>query len=116
MFTDLMPLQGVLTGEGLSTGLAEKRFVTSMGIPMTLQVVLTIKGQSTHIAGEWAWGGSRILHGTVDRGLWNILRRVRGVVLHLGRLRPVWFRGTVVIVVVQLSVGHDRRHRLSGSV
>lgn len=34
MFTDLMSLQGVLTGESLSTGLAEERFVAGMSIPM----------------------------------------------------------------------------------
>lgn len=34
VFADLVPFQGVLTGESLSTGLAQERFVTGVGIPV----------------------------------------------------------------------------------
>ena len=75
--------------------------------------MLPIKGQGTHIASEWTWRGSRILHGTVDRRLWHVLSRGRAV-LDLGRLRSVGVRGAMVVVVIKLSVVHDRGHRLSG--
>jgi len=86
----LMPLQGVLAGESLSTRLAKERLFPVMRISVSLQVVLTIEGQRTHIAGKRARRGSGILHGTVDRRLGNILR-LGLAVRHLGRLGSVGF-------------------------
>ena len=82
---------------------------------MSLQVVLAIEGQGTHIASERAWRGSRILHGRADWRLWHIL--CLGLAIrHLGRLRSVGFRGVVVVAIVKVGVCHDRRHRLTGGV
>ena len=115
-----MPLKGVLTGESLPTRLAEERFVSGMRVPVPLQVVLAIERQSTHVASERAWWGSRILHGSVDRRLWRVL--CWGVaVRHRSGLRSVGLGGVVVVavvvvVVVQVRVGHDGWHRLTRGV
>jgi hypothetical protein len=70
-----------------------------MGVPMSLQVVLTIEGQCTHIASKRAWRGSRVLHGTVDRGLRHILC-LGLAVSHLCRLGSLRFRGAPIVAVI----------------
>ena len=111
----LMTLQGVLAGESLSTWVAEEGFVTGVGVPVSFQIVLAIEGQGAHIASKRAGRGGRILHRTVDRGLWRVLRL--GVAVgHRDGLGSVRFRGCVIIVVVQRRVCDDGGHRLPGGV
>lgn len=115
MFPYLVALEGVLPGESLPTRLAEERFFSVVCVPVSLQVVLTIEGQSTHIACKGACRGSRILGLNVDRWLWNLRKlRLGMVVRQSGRLRPMRFGGAIIVVVVQMRVGHDRRRRLPG--
>lgn len=116
IFPYLMSLEGVLTSESLSARLAEEGFVSGMSIPMSFQVMLTVEGQGTHIASEWAWWRSRILHRTVDWRLWHVLCLGLVISRQLGCLWSAGFRGTMVAVIIQLRVGHDRGHRLPRGV
>ena len=113
-----MPFKCVLTGESLSTWVARERLFSVVRVAMALQIVLAIEGQSAHIAGERARGGSGILHGNIsDRGLLHKrILRLGVVVRHSVRLRPVGIGGPMIAIVVKLMVVRDGGCRLPGGI